>query len=122
MAAEKLRKDLKVYIIGMKGWVEVRVAKVPPKPHVTTCFKSIQVSERCWPKYKIGVGYIPPEQPFRNVNRTITLKAVTWSGGRTICSLAGSKLYRLTRISVKPDTLLELPEKWVKSLTKLEVQ
>lgn len=81
----KIRKDLSVYGVGMRGFVEVRVGKALPKAHTTSTEKLIiqTVEDRTQDTffdYNRGRFVYPTKQ----VEKKIRLTNVTWEGGRVI--------------------------------------
>lgn len=88
MVTTKLRKDLKLFVIVMRGWAEIRVGKVPPKPHVTHHLKTVIESV-----YHDDGGFMPRYEP-REV--TVDLTTTTWTGGRVLGGLKTSTLRGLS--------------------------
>lgn len=83
----KLRKDLKLFVIVMRGWVEIRVGKVPPKPHVTHHRKTVTETYE-------DSDFWPSVMKQRDV--TIDLTTTTWTGGRVLGGLKTSTLRGLS--------------------------
>lgn len=86
-----LRKDLKLWAIGGKGWVEIRAARTAPKPHTTEVEKVVpQISRGIHrvrsPMALSGWVWIPYEQERQ---RRMVLRSTTFSGGKVLGVLRG---------------------------------
>lgn len=115
----ELRKGLRLWAIGGKGWTEIRASRLSPKPHTTEVEKIVPVTIRGIhripsPVALSGWVWVPYEQ---ERNRRVVLKSTTFSGGKVLGVLHGRPR------SVPINQVRPVPKrriKWV--LEKLEEQ
>lgn len=121
----KLRSDCHLYGVGMKGWVELRVGKKPPKATVSTCSKTIQITQPAGFTYvpmlrgdgtPYGFNRVPTESGL--VNKKIILKTTTWDGGRVIGSVTDRRFRILAGLVCRNGTCVLVPARSVSLLLK----
>lgn len=116
----KLRKDCQLYALGMKNWVELRVGKKPPKATVSTCSKTIQITQPAGYTYMpllradgtlYGYQRVPTESGL--ATKKIILKTTTWDGGRVIGSVTDRRFRILAGLVCRNGTCVEVPARSV---------
>lgn len=111
----KLRSDCHLYAVGMRSWVELRVGKKPPKPTVSTCSKTIQVSERT---DQLEPNTFPYRWHMEVRPRRITLSTTTWDGGRVIGSMTSKRFRWLTGVACRNGACTQVPQARVDTMFK----
>lgn len=110
----KLRSDLKLFAIGLRGMVELRVGRVPPRLNVSTCPRLVTQST-------LGGWAIEPymlngllewqrvHKPGKTIKKTVILKATTWDGGRKVASFSSRAFLQKAKLNVQVDNFKEIP-------------
>jgi len=111
----KLRADCHLYGLGGKGWVELRVGKKPPKATVSTCSKTIQVSERTG---QLEPNTFPYQWQYVVRPRKITLSTTTWEGGRVVGSMTDRRYRLLSGVACRNGACALVPATRVNTLLK----
>lgn len=101
----KLRSDLHLFVICMRGWAEVRAARKAPTPHTTAHTKRITESVLV-----PADNYPWGNDTYKPVERTITLTTTTWTGGRVIASMRLSALRDMGLGRLRRDTCREIKQ------------
>lgn len=98
----------KLYAIGLKGWVEIRRARTPPRPRITkTSYET---------KVRRPLGYLEwvdagrPESGCVLVPKEVTLKVTHFVGGRVLKVVKRRRFSQMIGMSPKVGELLEIPE------------
>lgn len=111
----KLRADLKLFAIGHRGQVELRVGRKPPCAITTTCPHEITVHNEPYLNYRTvqraDGNWVAEEifTPVKASKKIIQLKSITWEGGRFIRSISIQGFRARGNSAVKPDTCREVP-------------
>ena len=99
----------RVFVIGLKNYIELRVAHQPPKKIVTKFEKpvTVKVYEPCW-----NFRGDPPR--FKIVNKQLKIVTTFYMGGRVLCIIKRKKFIVLTKrvvdtVRVKTGAMKELP-------------
>jgi len=98
-----------VYAIGMKGWIELREAPVPPKAKTTKSSKIIikTVKKRDWDTGKTKIQHI---------RTRINFVATIFEGGKVITTVTPTHFYNVTSISLHPKMVTALKAEQAKKL------
>jgi hypothetical protein len=106
-----MRKDLKLYVIGLRRCAELRVGKKPPVPHTTSFSKIVPVTKLVQqPIGEFGTQYVAQTR-----RRKFTFKQTTWTGGRVLGPISANSLAYLG-IYVNRDAVKEVPARHVDRL------
>jgi len=103
----KLRKDLNLYVIGLRRCAEVRVGRKPPVSHTTSFSKVIPVTRMKRETGPFGFHY-------RDVivEKKVEFKQTTWTGGRVLGPISSNSLAYLG-IFVARDKVRQVPARFV---------
>jgi hypothetical protein len=107
----KLRKDLQLYALGMKGWVEVRVGKVLPKAHTTSTPKLIEETREQRRRIDDSAYSWGWRWEFYTVcqKRRIMLTTTIWEGGRVLGSMRSRRFRALSGTSTRDGHAIVVP-------------
>jgi hypothetical protein len=114
----KLRSDLHVYGVGMKGWIEVRVGKVLPKAHTTSIQKTIILTVEDRDRYDIYREDGRWVHPTKQVKRKITLTNTVWEGGRAIGGMRAKRFKNYTGVGVANGQVKLVPPSRISTLLR----
>lgn len=96
------------YALGLKGWVEIRYARRPPSPHLSEV------------KYRCKEGGQHPLFTWDTLPAvTISLKQISFTGGKFITSFSRRKFTARTRLSVPFGTVLKLSKQMEETILPL---
>lgn len=103
----------KVFAIGLKGWVELRHSKKPPTPKVSKATKEIErrVPFHAFVDNRWTVRYITNKRP-------MILEQTYYAGGRPFAWIPTLAFKRLSKLSIKSDSMVEVPKERVESVLK----
>lgn len=96
--------EYKLYAIGLKGWVEIRKAKTPPRARISS-FK-IKGEER---KFLTWAEWGGAGDPWKMVPKTTTVKVTNFVGGRVLKAVSKRRFAALIGISPKVGEMIEIP-------------
>lgn len=98
-----------VYAIGMKGWIELREAPVPPKAKTTKSSKIVvkPVRERDWDTGKVKN---------RSVRTRINFVATIFEGGKVLTTITPTHFYNVTGFTLHPKVVKALKAEHAKEL------
>jgi hypothetical protein len=104
----KLRKDLNLYVVGLRRCAEVRVGRKPPVSHTTSFSKVVPVTRLKRETIGLyGFRYNPI-----TVEKKVEFKQTTWTGGRVLGPISSNSLAYLG-IFVARDKVKQVPAKFV---------
>ena len=101
---------MRYFAVGMKGWVEVRKAKAPPKAVVTEVNTGTVKRDERW-DWRTGEAVI--------TERPIKIRQVAVIGGSVLATVKARTFNTRAGISIKPGVVLELTKDTLETL-KLE--
>ncbi len=99
--------DYKLYAIGLKGWVEVRKARTPPRPRITQT--EVKGKERKFLDYSEWVEQGRPADGCKLVEKVLTLKVVHFVGGRVLKVVKKRRFSQIVGMSPKVGEMMEIP-------------
>ena len=99
----------KIFAIGLKGWVELRESSDSPKPLETKVVKTTTVEEYDFSK----PPFMDPQTghytyPKVKRKKQLTLKSVSFAGGRRIGVIKSRQFRDLTKLSIGVGGIVEL--------------
>jgi|SRR5882672_8756021 len=100
-----------IYAIGMKRWIELRVASKQPTPSMTSSVISYTKKQLDMKKY-YATGY----PAYKEIPKKLTMKNTTFNGGKVVGMVTSRAFSNLTKVSVRKDGILELPDSIVELL------
>lgn len=103
----KLRKDLNLYVIGLRRCAEIRVGRKPPVAHTTSFSKVVPVTK---PIYTNGVfgRYITDS---KIVMKKVEFKQTIWKGGRVLGPISTNALAYIGMYAAR-DKVVKVPLKF----------
>jgi hypothetical protein len=101
-----MSRTAKRYAIGLKGWVQIRLALKEPKP-ITTEAK-IEVPTQVGYVDKTTLGFPYGVYRFKTVMKPVTLKQVVYEGGRHIMTVSDKKFKSALNRFVPYGTMIEI--------------
>jgi len=103
--------DKKVYAIGMKGWVELRLAAKPPSPDTSEAVVTYTRKQLDYAEY-----YASGVPTYKEILKKLKMKDVTFRGGKVVGMVTNRVFSNLTKVSIRKDGILELPDSMVQIL------
>lgn len=98
---------MRTWAIGLKGWVEIRLAKQPPKKITSQVMRN---------SYRWHYDYLD-DRDIR-IPAKIPLKVVSWEGGRTLHTISTKVWKKLMGKGMKMDHMVELSPSQIKDFRK----
>lgn len=87
----------RLFAIGMKKWVELRVADEPPKREASSFSKEVEV---------------PTYSYYHTVKKRIRFNVVIYEGGKVLCTIPRQKWERNTSLKVRKGKMVEVSDTW----------
>ncbi len=106
---------MKYFAIGFGEWVEIREGTKSPKVSTSEVNRGIQ-------KIKMPTGeqwvdaYGNMRMKVRTVEVPITIKMVTYIGGKVLCALSANRFYGFARTIPNKDGMIEIDQSVVKKI------
>lgn len=96
----------RIFAIGLNGWVELQTSSSPPKAKTSTVKRSqkVKVFDYAARDFYWDHGYYRSKL----VRKTLTMKAVIYTGGKVLTTLKARRFAALTKISLHNGGMFEL--------------
>lgn len=115
--------EKRYFAIGLKGWVQIRVAVKPPVAETSEATKTIQVKtlkyhpgEVDFEKHIYKQGWYEPIIKSKDVTMRVTI----FEGGKVLQTIKTAKFSRLLKVTVHEDAMMELLPEQVSALKAME--
>lgn len=109
------------FAVGLKGWVQIRVATKPPKAVTSSTVVDVQERKVEWiPGYMKDNHWIASKPKVTFVPRQMTLKDTIYEGGKTIKTMKSTRFAALLKVGVREGGMTELMPEQVERLREVE--
>lgn len=108
------------FVVGLKGWVQIRVASKPPKAVTSSTVVRVKERKVTWiPGYMKDDRWVPSKPSVTIVPRRMTLKDTIYEGGTTLKTLPSTRFATLLKVGVRDGGMTELMPEQIKRLKEV---
>ena len=110
------------FAIGLRGWIQVRVAAKPPIPTTTQATTMVKQAKVNFVEGRYGDDgrYIYGHNNVTFTPKELKMKVTIYKGGRTIRTIKSSRFASLLKVGVRENGMMELLPEQVALLKQSE--